>query len=56
MTVTLAMGLGPASKVMALDATLEALTMFGVGSSKLVGKDPDADAGQEEKEILPGSG
>ncbi len=39
-----------------MHATLEALTMFGVGSSKLVGKDPDADAGQEGKEILPGPG
>ena len=39
-----------------MHATLEALTMFGIGSSKLVGKGPDADAGQEEKEISPDPG
>lgn len=39
-----------------MHATLEALTMFGVGSSKLVGKDPDADGGQDKTESAPGPG
>lgn len=39
-----------------MHATLEALTMFGIGSSELVGKGPDADSGQEEKEISPDPG
>ncbi|MDP7497198.1 MAG: hypothetical protein QGI77_12225, partial [Roseibacillus sp.] len=30
-----------------MHATLEALTMFGVGSSKLVGRDPEAGPGEE---------
>ena len=33
----------------AMHATLEALTMFGVGSSKLVDDDPDTNPGEEER-------